>query len=357
MNTIIKKTDPTSSATQSDLSSHRFQFSIDCLPFLNWNEEELETEKEKAIIFRSLVATVNSQPALDVTLEAKAMKFLKYMDPEDEETVDVFLSHLALFSDGSSTDLIQPIVVLISSPSQVIVTATMKMLVSLICFSSTKVHLSLVEANLIPQLVITLNLRSLSLADYEHIHTDFVKIIRTTLWLATPDCLTHLKIEDRVERQAVRETVFQQVLTPTEQYLCHLCVNRYSIVDGDQSTEFMKLLARLLEISQYHQPTMDFVVNVPVVLTIPSCLAFFEVDESIWIFLEKMFFSQRKWNRGRRIVQQMWKPVLRMLRTEGIEEVTEQKLQNDRNSYFGDRMVENSIGWNHQLGMNIHKRW
>ncbi|KAK2960161.1 hypothetical protein BLNAU_4714 [Blattamonas nauphoetae] len=105
------------------------------------------------------------------------------------------------------------------------------MLDSLILFCSIKVRLALVKANLIPQLVITLNLRSLSLTDYEHIHTDFVKIIRSTVWIATPDCLAELGIEDHDEQQALRELVLKQVLTPTEQYIRHLCVNRYSIVD------------------------------------------------------------------------------------------------------------------------------
>ncbi|KAK2963946.1 hypothetical protein BLNAU_1023 [Blattamonas nauphoetae] len=42
-----------------------------------------------------------------------------------------------------------------------------------------------------------------------------------------------------------------------------------------------------------------------------------------------------------------------MLRTEGIEDVIDQKLRNDKTKYFGGRIVDNSIGWNNLQGMNV----
>ncbi|KAK2946902.1 hypothetical protein BLNAU_18201 [Blattamonas nauphoetae] len=78
---------------------------------------------------------------LDVSLETKAVEFLESVNPDDDESADAFLSSFASFCDDSETDFVQCISVLISSASQVITTAAMKMLDSLIDWCSDKVHL------------------------------------------------------------------------------------------------------------------------------------------------------------------------------------------------------------------------
>ncbi|KAK2958131.1 hypothetical protein BLNAU_6835 [Blattamonas nauphoetae] len=61
------------------------------------------------------------------------------------------------------------------------------------------------------------------------------------------------------------------------------------------------------------------------------------------------------WNETRGAVRQIGKAVLRLLRTEGIEDVMEEKLQNDKNGDSGRYIVGNSIEWNNQVGMNLPK--
>ncbi|KAK2942377.1 hypothetical protein BLNAU_22720 [Blattamonas nauphoetae] len=206
----------------------------------------------------------------------------------------------------------------------------MGMLDSSIWNCSPKVHLALVKADLIPQLINTLNPQSLPFAETVDLHANLMKTITYSLWLATPYYLRQLKTNDRNEQQAVCETILKQVLSPSEKYICHLCVNRYSIIDGDQSESLMAILAQLLEISPYYQPTMDLVVHLPVFLTIPSCLSFFDSDLTIRAFLSVMIDIQREWNKQGGEYRQMWKSVHRMLRMEGTEDVIEEKLQNDR---------------------------
>ncbi|KAK2942523.1 hypothetical protein BLNAU_22551 [Blattamonas nauphoetae] len=143
-----------------------------------------------------------------------------------------------------------------------------------------------------------------------------------------------------------------EIVIPSEQYIWHLCVNRFSIVEGSQSKFFMRLFAQLLHICSYCQPTVDFVVNMPVFLTITSCLTFFEDDNSIYSYLNYMNGLQQERNKKGGKVQQMWTTVQRLLRMEGIEDVVEAKLRNDKQ---GNRrwIVAKSIEWNNQLGMNL----
>ncbi|KAK2941512.1 hypothetical protein BLNAU_23585 [Blattamonas nauphoetae] len=100
----------------------------DCCPFLNWDEKQLESEVEKADIFRSLVVTVMSQPALNVSVEAKAVKFLESVIPHGRKSADAFLGNFGLTTDYSLASFTQSIGVLLSSTSRVIATTTMEMI-------------------------------------------------------------------------------------------------------------------------------------------------------------------------------------------------------------------------------------
>ncbi|KAK2950348.1 hypothetical protein BLNAU_14683 [Blattamonas nauphoetae] len=326
----------------------------DCFAFLNWDEEDLGSVDEKSLVFRSLVATVKLQPALDVSLEAKAVRFLHFVDTDDEETADAFLFSFGRTTDESLTNFIQSIVTLISSASQDITVAAMKMLNILFCYCSNKVRLALVKTNLIPQLINTLNPLSLSVVEAEDVQIYLIHIISYSFWNATPNYLFIVGITDLNEQQAVQETVLKQVIVPSENYICHFCVNRFSIIDGALSQSFLKLLAHLLHISPYHPPVMDFILHMPVVPTIPSCISFFDRDESIWNCLSDMIDVQREWDKKDRDAQQMRKTVHRMLRMEGIEDMIEEKVYNDQDE-DGEYIVPYSIGWNNQQGMNFRR--
>ncbi|KAK2957947.1 hypothetical protein BLNAU_7123 [Blattamonas nauphoetae] len=340
----------------NNVSSRSLLFSTDCYPFVNWLEDQPEAEQEKAVVFRSLVATLKLQPAFDVSLEAQAAKFLKSVHPTSRASANAFLSNFASSPDFSLTDFVQSIIVLVSSSSEIIVSTTMEMLDSQIQLCSENIRLALVKADLIPQLLITLNPLSLSFTEAVDIHSSLIEINTGTLWITTPIGLRSLGIKDRGEQQSVHETGLKQILTPSEHYIRHLCTNRFSIIDDKLSLNFLSLLARHLRICPYYQPAMDFVLNMPIFLTIPSCLTFIESDHSIESFLYLMYRAQREWNKTSGEVRQMWITVHRMLRMEGIEDVMEEKLQNDENETSGQWTVIYSIDLNNFLGMNVPER-
>ncbi|KAK2957602.1 hypothetical protein BLNAU_7501 [Blattamonas nauphoetae] len=145
---------------------------MDCSPFLNWDDEDHESESEKVVVFQSLVATVKFQPELDDALEEKAA----------------------------------------------ITTAAIEMLRSLILFCSVKSRLALVKADLIHRLIITLNTLSLSFDERADIHINIMDVIWNSLWLATPPGLEHLAFEDENEQQAVHDTILKQVVIPSEKH-------------------------------------------------------------------------------------------------------------------------------------------
>ncbi|KAK2944952.1 hypothetical protein BLNAU_20128 [Blattamonas nauphoetae] len=154
----------------------------------------------------------------------------QYFSVKTDRSVPVSHAYLGRTTADSSTDFVQSIGVLISSASQAITTAAMKMLDNLIMNMSAQVRLSLVKADLLPQLITTLNPLSLSFAEAVDIHTCLMETITYSLWLATPFDLPLLALTDDNEQQTVPETIFQQVLVPSEKYIWHLSVIRISII-------------------------------------------------------------------------------------------------------------------------------
>ncbi|KAK2959659.1 hypothetical protein BLNAU_5437 [Blattamonas nauphoetae] len=261
MNTIIHTTTTPSSSIHYYLSCLPLLFSKDCYPFLNWSEDKVKSEDEKAVVFRSLVATLKLQPVLNDTLEAQAVSILTYIIQENQESSDMFVASNASFSDQNLTGFVQSLGVLFSTVNPIVTTTALKMLRRLVLKCSDTTLLTLVKADLIPKLILALNPQSLSFADAVDIHTNLMATISKCVWLATPDGLAELEIHDRNERHAVHETILQQVISPCEAYIFHLCVNRYSIIDGDQSNRFMAIFAKLPMFLQSHQPAMNFIIQ------------------------------------------------------------------------------------------------
>ncbi|KAK2961187.1 hypothetical protein BLNAU_3955 [Blattamonas nauphoetae] len=212
--------------------------------------------------------------------------------------------------------------------------------------------MNLISVDLIPQIFIALNPLSLSFADAEDIHACLISIVNSAVLLGTPHLREILTNEHNHDQQRVHETVLQQLLVPSEAYLRNLCTNRHSIIDGRLSAEFMTLLADIILISPFCRPIMDFVVNMPVVLTITSSLTFFNNDGSIHIPLTVLSSSMEKWNEQCRDVRRTWPTIVRSLRMEGMDNVTEQRMHNNREGMIGQEVANNSIKLSNLQGMN-----
>ncbi|KAK2958370.1 hypothetical protein BLNAU_6640 [Blattamonas nauphoetae] len=250
------------------------------------------------------------------------------------QSAERFLSSLARNPDESLTQFVQSLVILLSSANKAIAPASMNMLNFVLASCSLKVRLALVKADLIPQLIISLHPLSLSFTEADDIHIRLMISVTYSLWLATPDGLETFEIENDDDEQDVHETVLKQVLIPSE-------------------NQFMTLLACLLQISPSHQPTMEFLLQMPVFLTVPSFLTFFENGDSLWMFMDSMVDAQREWDRKRGEVRQMCMTVHQQLRMEGIEDSMGEKLRNNKTSFGGDFIVAYSCKWNNLQGMNL----
>ncbi|KAK2961041.1 hypothetical protein BLNAU_4128 [Blattamonas nauphoetae] len=335
--------------TSCDFIAH----SSSIAPSREINSADVSTPLPASSLHARELATMKLKPTLDDSLAAKALKFLKSVNRHKQKSADAILNKFEQTSDNPMTEFVQSIVVLISSPSQIITTAAMEMLENVILKNPPKVRLSLIKADLMPHLILTLNPLSLSFTEAVDIHTSLMGTILNTVRLATPDGLGELAIKDENGQRAVHETILRQVVVPSEKYIWHLYLNRFSIIDEKRSTCFLILLFRLLQISPHYQPTMDCLMNTPVLLMIPSCLTSFENDDSNWYFVHLMVKHQQEWNKKGGDQRQTWRTVQRLLRKEGHEDAIEEKLQKDKHTHFGRWTVAESVEWTNQVGMNL----
>ncbi|KAK2953914.1 hypothetical protein BLNAU_11174 [Blattamonas nauphoetae] len=221
------------------------------------------------MIDRAVPSTIETAPVSRKAEDCTKAQFEIEMESDErhaatvKEAVDIAIFHFGGIAGDSLANFIQHTGVLISSASQVITTITMETLDSLFLWCSTNQKLALVQADLFAQLMISLYPQSLSFDKAVNIHIYLMKTITRSFWLTTLDGLAKLKIEGQDGQQAVHETVLKQILSPSEKYICHLCVNRFSIIDGTQSLHFLGLLAKIIRISPYYQPTMNFVLYLP----------------------------------------------------------------------------------------------
>ncbi|KAK2961992.1 hypothetical protein BLNAU_3048 [Blattamonas nauphoetae] len=247
------------------------------------------------------------------------------------------------------------IVTLVSIHNHEIIKATLFMLNRFIGNCSHPLVLKLIRTDLIPHIFTSLNPLSLSFADNKEIHDSLIRTLFSLLRHSFPNPLIGQRLAQSSEQQAIVDTVLIRVLIPSEGYIHHVCVNRHSMNDPDHSFELMTLLGRLFRISAYNQPAMDFVLKLPVFLSITSAITLCDHDMSVWHFLFETRRTQEEWNKKGRNVRQYARIVLRCMRMEGFEDVIEQMLERDPRGDGGDILAYVGIQLNPFLPMNLPK--
>ncbi|KAK2946740.1 hypothetical protein BLNAU_18336 [Blattamonas nauphoetae] len=178
-------------------------FSESASAFRNWDGIPPKSIRHTLTIYRSLVMMVKNGI---VTHRS-----------ETEDYVILQIGQSA--SDRTMLTFVKSILILVSSPNRVVTLSTLEMLRILILHYSIQKCLLLVTTNLIPQLMPILRPLSFSLIDADDIHVSLIDILIGSIRPAMLIELTRLKLSKYHEQQPLRETVFNQALVPSEDYL------------------------------------------------------------------------------------------------------------------------------------------
>ncbi|KAK2945218.1 hypothetical protein BLNAU_19858 [Blattamonas nauphoetae] len=323
------------------------------LPPLNWDGALFQSPSEKSVVYHSLVSLIQPDFVFTDDFVKKAVLLLEQLRFSNSTDTNKFICPAMESTDQNLMEFLQSFMILLSSANHTLITATMKMLDSLLHNTSTRMHLRLINADLIVHLLTSLNPLSLSIADTQDIHSSVISIITLSLCLSNPYVLNALNIKDSSEQQAIHEAILNRVLVPTEAYIRYLCTNYSFIADGASSEQFTYLLTRPLETSQLSQPALTFVLDLPITLTIPSFLSFFEDNLTTLRFFFEFSRIVKELNRKDGEQSQTGQIIIRSLQKEGLEDVLQQQLQYTNTSFNAQAIVRYSVELNNLRGLNV----
>ncbi|KAK2956779.1 hypothetical protein BLNAU_8232 [Blattamonas nauphoetae] len=322
--------------------------------FTYWNDPPMVANSERSATYLSLIYMAKNKRPFYESDEKKAVSFLEEIKPESANEVDSFILDLDPSSlPESSHVFVETVGVLISVRNRRIKQATFEFVDDMVRLSSVEVRLKLIQNDLVPKVISSLDLFSPRFSKIKDDHTTLLRFLYQWIRPSKQITVETLATTHPDEQQTLAEILFPHVIMPMEGVVRYLCENRTSIVDDILSMYFLLNLCRILATSTLLQEEMSLHLNPLIVLTIPCVVTVFEDDLTILMSLWEMTIVQWEWKITNRELFKRWIMVLRQLRKEGHEDIVEQRLQNDIGGMHGGNIVEKAITWNNVMGMNL----
>ncbi|KAK2961662.1 hypothetical protein BLNAU_3460 [Blattamonas nauphoetae] len=307
-------------------------------------------------IFCSLVALVKAEYPFDKTLQDRAARFLKSLEPtwNAHDLAAMLVRDLVHSSARSSAGFVESILTLLSSPHSRIVVAALSFLKKTTIESSPTIRCRLVESDLVSKVLAIVQPHTLPISGTEAILNNLIGIIASFAKLAFPSSLRQRGINSAVDQSSHREMIFQNVVLPSSEFVSFLISNR-NMLNEKLLLSFLWTLTTLLLICPFHRPTLQFVVASPIVMALSSCLSFIEDDMFLWNILSNINRLLYEWKEEGPEVVQSAKRMMQALFSEGFEDTLEQTLKYDkdgdygRSVYFSCRFISKLLGSNVEL--------
>ncbi|KAK2962894.1 hypothetical protein BLNAU_1917 [Blattamonas nauphoetae] len=310
--------------------------------FLNHDTTLNQPFEDWSALYGSLVSLVRDHVDFDDALQDKAVNFLHNLNGRDIQTADETLSD---FSDS--------VCVLLSSPHSKIVVATLSFVSGSVSRANFKQRLNLLKTGLISKISAILQPHTLPFSGNADLNRYLFMILHELVRMAEAYAIQTLAITEPSDQHNHRELVFRKVIHPSSPYLAFLCRNRYLLEAASFPRGYVALFSRLLQISPYHRPTLEFVLSSPVVTTVLSFLSFVDESHSSWLLLIICAPSLREWQKHGAEVVQCGKRMINALIREGMADTLEQMMRNDMRGNFGASVVTECEAFTRFLGANL----
>ncbi|KAK2956766.1 hypothetical protein BLNAU_8219 [Blattamonas nauphoetae] len=112
------------------------------------------------------------------------------------------------------------------------------------------------------------------------------------------------------------------------------------------------LLARIFEVSAFHQPTLDFICSSPIPMVYQALLSKVETEDTTPLFIGLMSDNIRRWETEEAETVRRGRILLQMLERGGFLEGLEQELLHSASAEEGRKVRLNSCEFLNLLGMN-----
>ncbi|KAK2950823.1 hypothetical protein BLNAU_14241 [Blattamonas nauphoetae] len=184
--------------------------------FINWDGKPIKSQSEQSALYRSLVQMVKDERQLPPSIEDKAVSFLKQIKIRSAKDVDSFLLDLVPSSQVEpSKTFVESVVELISIPNEKIKLAILELIATVVNYSFMDRILILLQNDLIPKLISSLDVFSPAFTEAEKIHASLITILEHTIYSSTFDIYHNTTIVDDNDQQQLFETVHNHVIVPS----------------------------------------------------------------------------------------------------------------------------------------------
>ncbi|KAK2941982.1 hypothetical protein BLNAU_23105 [Blattamonas nauphoetae] len=241
----------------------------DSRAFLEWDGTDVLSINTASIIFRSLATLVKEWYPFDDALVEKAVGFLQTISPANQLfSVDDFLFGLVPEHVDPVDGLIEATLLLLASSEHRIVESALDVFESTFDRCSTDNTLKMLDCNMISGVMTVIRPHTSSLSAGNVLHTRVIRLLKSSLFEARN--LESFDISGSSRQSQMNDVIFERVLIPSETYLRYLCSNRYFVVEGQCLHSLLDLVHKLFEMSAFSSQVSDFVVSLPIALTITT---------------------------------------------------------------------------------------
>ncbi|KAK2962893.1 hypothetical protein BLNAU_1916 [Blattamonas nauphoetae] len=309
--------------------------------FLNSELKAPLSREERSVLYCLLVSLVRDNYCFDDVLLKKAIRFLSYLEKIEiqDQTRDTLITHLVPSPDGSLSGFTDSVCILLSSPRPNIVLSALSFLNVIITYSSEAHKLRFVQTDIVPRIISILHSQDFSFWNLNRFIDSLTWILIHFARLAGSYALHFLKIADPSSQHRHRELILQRVILPSSPYITFLCEDRSLFDDKRRSCTILEILGLLVTIGFFHIPTLEFVLDSPIVMTIHDRLSFIDTDLPTYHVLKLVGNSLREWQTCGPEVTQSGKRTIHALISEGFETTLEQMMMRKMEHFPGDCIV------------------
>ncbi|KAK2959127.1 hypothetical protein BLNAU_5922 [Blattamonas nauphoetae] len=325
--------------------------------FLNLNPYQKMPFKDKSKLYNSLVSLVKVQYPFDDIVQYKVVQFLEAIRPDIfyQKIKISYLSQLVPDDNGPCTGFNASIFTLLSSSNPKIVSAGLSFLASIVSGLKIPARLQYLSTEFISTILTILQPHTLPIASHTDLHNGLMKIIKSSLKLATPTKLTKILAKTPDDRNNICEVIYNTVVVPSSQYLSFLVRNRYVVITGCLSESFQNLLSTLLQSCPSHVPILECFISHSIVTGVVSLIPFVEEDyhSKTTLTHDIMESLLPRWKRRDLEVSLCGKRMAEALRTEGLEDSIEQTQLEDKDGNGLSATVLFRFSISERLGFNV----
>ncbi|KAK2962978.1 hypothetical protein BLNAU_2001 [Blattamonas nauphoetae] len=213
-----------SHAHLSCTSDSELMFVSEGTSFLDFDLNLDLTFADESAIYSSLVALVTKQHSFDKPLQDRASQFLRSLGSKvkNTEIARKYMTNLVPPSDGTYSGFVRSILTLTSSSHSTVVASSLAFLNSILSNSRTEEHYHLVEAELVSNVLETVQPHLLPISGHEVLVKSLIETIDDFLLLSSSDRSYSTSAPINPFRH--RENLFWKVVLPSSQFVTFLIV-------------------------------------------------------------------------------------------------------------------------------------